>query len=217
MSVVLQQVRAIEHVTLEIQVKKAIANLEKRCRTISRVHSGVANAFLEDQEDMRVRDLRSRLEIQKMCQEDAQQKQTIKELLRQQEALRQKQEELHRASTLVECQAALKSWETKDLGQGHPGGGTKEHCRNRLNVLDRVRLRCKPLPPDLQNDWQWFIKQWDAAMVRNLPAHQKAAWRSEFLKTVNALLDSIRVDGDALAKWMRSERSRWLGAPALLL
>ena len=129
----------------------------------------------------------------------------------------QQKQELHRASALVECQNALKSWESKDLGQGHPNGGAREHCRNRLNVLDRVHARSKPLPPDLQNDWLWFVKQWDAAMLRNLPSHQKVAWGSEFLKTVNTLLDRIRADGDALAKWMRSERSRWLGAPALIV
>ena len=115
----------------------------------------------------------------------------------------------------MECQAALKSWETADLDQGHPNGGTREHCRNRLNVLDRVRARCKPLPPDLQNDWQWFIKNWDATMLRNMRAHQRDAWGSEFLKIVQGLLYRIRDDGDALVKWMRTERARWLGVPAL--
>ena len=71
------------------------------------------------------------------------------------------------------------------------------------------------LAADLQNDWQWFIKNWDATMLRNMRAHQRDAWGSEFLKIVQGLLDRIRDDGDALVKWMRTERARWLGVPAL--
>jgi hypothetical protein len=215
MAVVLKQVQALEDVALEAHIKKAIANLEKRGRTLARVHPDVANAFLQDQDDSRIRELRNRLSVQKAMHEDAQHKVTIKELVRQQDLLRQRQEELRRASTVVECQKALKSWETKDLGQGHPNGGTKEHCRNRLNVLDRIRARCKPLPPDLQNDWQWFIRNWDATMLRNMRADQRNAWGSEFLKIMQGLLDRSRDDGDALAKWMRTERASWLGLPAL--
>ena len=90
MSSVLQQVQALEDVVLETQIKKAIANLEKRGRTLARVHPDVANAFLRDQDESRIRELRNRLSVQKAVHEDAQQKLTIKELVRRQELLSKK-------------------------------------------------------------------------------------------------------------------------------
>jgi hypothetical protein len=87
MSIVLQQVQALEDVVLEAQIKKAITNIEKRGRTLALVHPDVANAFLRDQDESRIRELRNRLSVQKAVHEDAQQKLTIKELVRQQERL----------------------------------------------------------------------------------------------------------------------------------
>ena len=78
-----------------------------------------------------------------------------------------------RAPTVVECEKALESWETSDLGQGHASGGTCQHKKNHQAILERIRARSKPLPPDLANDWHWFVKHWDAARVRNLREMQK--------------------------------------------
>ena len=52
-------------------------------------------------------------------------------------------------------------------------------------------------------------------MLRNMREHQRNAWGSQFLKIIQEHLDRIRDDRDALAKWMRTERARWLGVPAL--
>jgi len=52
-------------------------------------------------------------------------------------------------------------------------------------------------------------------MLRNMREHQRNVGGSQFLKIIEDLLARIRDDGDALAKWMRTERARWLGVPAL--
>ena len=83
---------------------------------------------------------------------------TIKGMRAEQEALHQRRLDLQRASTVVESLTALKCFEIADLGQGHAAGGTAEHIRNRMNVLDRIKQRSAPLPPEQANDWDWFRK-----------------------------------------------------------
>ena len=68
--------------------------------------------------------------------------------------LEQKKKELDRASTIVECLEAMKSLDVEDFGAGHKAAGNPEHKQNILNVLYRIRLRAKPLPPALENDFQ---------------------------------------------------------------
>ena len=135
----------------------------------------------------------------------------------QQEKLRLQQLELARASTLVECEKALKSWDLDDLGQGHAAGGTRQHAKNRVAILERLGARSKPLPPDLANDWHWFLKHWDAARVRLINPAQRNAWALDFLGIIKTLLSRLREDEDALAVWMRQERAKHLSLPALRL
>ena len=62
---------------------------------------------------------------------------TIKALVEEQGRLEHARAELLKASTAVECMNALRSFEVTDLGNGHVAGGTAEHVRNRMNVLNR--------------------------------------------------------------------------------
>ena len=100
---------------------------------------------------------------------------TIKGMRAEQEALHQRRLDLQRASTVVESLTALKCFEIADLGQGHAAGGTAEHIRNRMNVLDRIKQRSAPLPPEQANDWDWFRKKWDKSRVELLPK-ERDAW-----------------------------------------
>ena len=63
-------------------IKEAIANLEKRGRTLACVHPDVAKACLREQDESRIRELKNRLSVQRAVHEDAQQKLTFKELVR---------------------------------------------------------------------------------------------------------------------------------------
>ena len=155
--------------------------------------------------------------IRKAFAEEKQRRDAIKDLLEQQEKLRERKLELLRASTLVECAKALKSWDLDDLGQGHTSGGTKTHQKNRVAILERVRARSKPLPPDLANDWSWFLKHWDTARVNMLHSWQKDGWARDFIDIVKDLVSRLRADEDALATWMRRERRLYLSAPALCI
>ena len=217
MQVVLHQVQAIGNMSLEAQVQKAIHLEEKRLRILGRGDAEIAHAFLEEQDAHKLKFRREQLSIRKAFEQEKQRRITIKELVEHQEQLRVRHLELRKASTVVECEKALKSWDIEDLGQGHENGGTRQHVKNRMAILERLRGRGKPLPPDLANDWHWFLKHWDAARVKHLREFHRPGWGAMFRDIVKDLLERLKRDDDALCTWMRSERARYLRAPALRL
>ena len=98
---------------------------------------------------------------------------TIEQTRAEQEVVHQRRLELQRASTVAECLTALKSYELQDLGQGHLAGGSAEHVKNRMNVLDRIKQKAAPLPPELANDWGRFKKHWDRYNLQVLLKEKK--------------------------------------------
>ena len=217
MQVVLQQVQAIGNLSLEAQVHKAIHMADKKVRILAREDPDVSQAFFDDQDADQRKMRREMASIRQAFAEDKQRRLAIKDLLAQQEKAREKKLELMRASTLVECEKALKSWDLDDLGQGHASGGTRQHAKSRVEILERLRRRSKPLPPDLANDWHWFLKHWDTARVNVLHAWQRPGWAGDFFKIVQGLVEQLKENEDALATWMRRERRKRLAAPALQL
>ena len=140
----------------------------------------------------------------------------MKQLREEQLALEQRQLALHKASTVYESMAAVKSFDAADLGQGHDRGGTAEHARNRMNVLERIRLRGAPLPPEQQNDWEWFKRNWDAARLRMMEEKRRSNWGSQFKNMAQEILQKI-ADGetDALSKFFAHQARQYLCAPSL--
>ena len=173
--------------------------------------------FLESQDADRRTVRQEHASIRKAVREDKQRRLSIKQLAEQEENLRKRKLELLQATTVVECAKALKSWETEDFGQGHDQGGTKKHAENRRAVLERLRGRGRPLPPDLANDWHWFLRQWDRAAMMRMPPLRRNAWGSKFRDMALDLLKELDKDPDAFAKWMRHEHKTVLRAPALRL
>ena len=215
MQVVLQQVRAIGNLSLESQVEKAIHIEEKKVRILAREDPEVSKSFFLEQEAEQMQMRKDQASIRKAFAKEKERRVALKDLLAQQDKLRERKLELLRASTLVECEKALKSWDLDDLGQGHPCGGTRAHAKNRMAILERVRARAKPLPPDLANDWSWFLRHWDTARVNMLHQWQKDGWPGDFLKIVKDLVSKLGDDPGALATWMRREIRIHLDAPAL--
>ena len=111
---------------------------------------------------------------------------------------------------------ALRSFEVTDLGNGHVAGGTAEHVRNRMNVLDRLRLRFPPLTAEQQNVWDWSKKRWDHARVNRMDPKVRDSWGHVFKEMVLWLLTQLR-DGDtqALSRWMDNECRHYLAGPSL--
>ncbi len=123
---------------------------------------------------------------------------------------------LQKASSVPERVNAVKSFETSDLGQGHPRGGTAEHTRNRSKVSERLRLRFPPLPSEQGNDWECFKPGWDKARHGRFHVDGTGAWGSQFRNEVLVLSERLQAgDVKALSRWMADQCREYLGAPAL--
>jgi vacuolar-type H+-ATPase subunit I/STV1 len=148
----LLQLQAIGNLRLEAEVHLAIQHEEKRTRHLRRQDPGIARHWTTEMESRRLEQLRQRHAVERDFETDRTRKLTIKEMMRQQAEVEQKRLALQKASTLVECLQALKSYDLDDLGLGHPQGGDKNHLASRMQVMERIRSRAAPLPPILQND-----------------------------------------------------------------
>ena len=92
------------------------------------------------------------------------------------------------------------------------------HHKNRMQVLERLRLRLQPLTPEQQNDWEWFKPRWDKARIERLHPDRRCAWGSIFKNLVVDLLTKLRAgDSGALSAWMAAEAREYLAAPELLI
>ena len=141
---------------------------------------------------------------------------TIRQMREEQETLHERRLAVQNASTVAESLTVLRSFETADLGHGHPRGGTADHIRNRMNVLDRVRARAAPLPIEQHNDWQWFKKRWDKTRLELLPPAHRPVWAVTFKDIAVRLLNEIsNGDYNALSRWMAEESRLHFGAAAL--
>ena len=206
MHAVLEQVQAIGRPSLEAQVRKAIHAEERKLTLLCRAHPEVTEGFLLTREDDRRRARRKHISIRQAVAAVKRLRVSIKKLAEEEDKLRQLKLELLQASTVVECKCAVKSWDMEDLGQGHDGGGTKKHKQNRMAILERLRVRAKPLPPELANDWHWFLRHWEDARIRRLVPSHRAGWASIFRDLVQGLMRDMRTDDNAFASWMRRER-----------
>ena len=202
------QQAGVDHVANS--VKSAIHQESKRMRSNSLVPDELRAAFADAEEEAsREAKLRQAL-VSRDLAADAKARKTLKDLRQETRALQQKKEDLAKASSVEESMRALKRWDVSDFGQGNEKGGTKAHAANRREVLERLRRRAPALPPDLANDWDYFMRTWDTrrVMVSSTP-WQKAAWGSRFRDMMVELLDEMKRDprGDAFARWMRREMS----------
>ena len=216
LNAVLEQLKPLNCDALLVQVEHALHLEVRRSRGRAQTNPNVARAMLQERE-MELEDYarRNAREAAARKQNDLRLK-TIKDMRAEQEALHQRRLELQRASTVVESLSALRSFEIADLGQGHPAGGSAEHIRNRMNVLERIKQRAAPLPPEQANDWDWFKKHWDKSWVEGLPKERRLIWGHTFKGIAVQLLTRLRNgEHDALSRWMAQECRERLSMPAL--
>jgi flavin-binding protein dodecin len=216
--VVLEQVRAVGQDALAATVSHAIVVQERKCRGTKRASDAVAQAMVGNHASA-VADLTAAQTIVAKADAEAKRtRRTIRQLQEEHDRLQAARLALQRASTVVECLDAVKKFETGDLGQGHVSGGTKEHFKNRMQVLERLRRRFPPLPAEQQNDWEWFLPRWDKARLAHMHHLNRNAWGSQFKNEVLAILQSLR-EGDtlALSRWMAVQSRNFLCIPALLV
>ena len=174
---------------------------------IARVSPPVRLAFAAAEEEAERRELRVREEARFCDAVTARAKRTLEDLLREQDSLQKRKAELARASSVEESLQALKRWTAADFGQGHKQGGSRVHIANRREVLERIRRKAPPLPPDLANDWSFFLQTWDTRRVSMLGPYKRAGWGATFLSLMLELVQEMKKNpkGDSFARWIRRE------------
>ena len=106
----------------------------------------------------------------------------------------------------------MKSFSLLSLGQGRKNGGGVQYHKERLKVLERVRLVAE-LSPEQRNDWDYFKENWDKAQGE---AHGED-WAAVFAETMQHVLNELEAGRtNALSEFMHTETERvLLGALAL--
>jgi hypothetical protein len=133
-----------------------------------------------------------------------------RDLKRKHAALQDKIKEAH---SQQDCANSVKSFSPEMLGNGLSNGGQVQHRNRRHEVLDRLLARGKDLASQQLNDWQWFKKEWDAAMAAT---HGKE-WGSKFAGMAQHILQQLESgNSSAVAEFMYNETIRVLNTvPAL--
>ena len=67
-----------------------------------------------------------------------------------------------------------------------------------MQVLERLRLRFPPLPPEQAKGSEWFKSRLDKSRLAKFHDFVKGAWGAQFRNEVVALLQRLR-DGDVQA------------------
>ena len=87
--------------------------------------------------------------------------------------------------------AALAKYPTRftdqGLGQGHKTGGARAHLAARVAVLERLRARAPPLPPDLDALWPVFVHKY----AKKVGDVHKAAVGHALLERVKEVQDDL--------------------------
>ena len=214
--VVLDQVRAVGQDALAATVSHAIVVQERRCRGTKRASDAVARAMVGNYTSAVADVAAARTIVAKADSEAKRTRRTVRQLQEEHDRLQAARVALQKASTVVECLDAVKKFETGDLGQGHLTGGTAEHRRTRMQVLERLRRRFPPLPAEQQNDWEWFKSRWDKARLLRLHALNRGGWGSLFRDEMLVLLRRLREgESAALSRWMATQSRQYLAMPAL--
>ena len=85
----------------------------------------------------------------------------------------------------------MKRWSVDDFEQGHSLADTRHRAANRREVLGRLRRRVPPLPADLANGWDYFLRRWDVRRVVNLNQYRTPAWGTRFVNIMVELQERM--------------------------
>ena len=120
---------------------------------------------------------------------------------------------MKRVEAVVAAMQAQKAFSPQMLGQGRPHGGTREHMKNRHEVLERLR-RIGPLTEQQKGQWEYFKNHWDAAQAETIGPE----WGLIFAEQMNQVqLELLRGDQNAFSDFVKRETDRVLYATGVLV
>ena len=157
---------------------------------------------------------RGRLEFQEHMEQKREKARVAHELKEATAALKRARKEHNKAEAVVTAMFAVKAYSLETLGKGKKNGGSQQHQKARLEVLQRVR-KAAELSPEQTTQWEFFRTSWDREMAE---AHGED-WAELFAQLVQQVLnDMTEGRSNALSVFMHNETSRVLAdTPALLV
>ena len=113
---------------------------------------------------------------------------------------------------MVTAKDAIKTYDPVSLGKGKKKGGSEQCRKERLAVLERIRLIAE-LSPEQRNDWDYFKGAWD----RQLAEAHGEDWADIFCEHIQHVLNELESgQANALSVFMHRETERVLcPTPAL--
>ena len=137
----------------------------------------------------------------------------LREIHAAMQALREARKKLRKVKKIIASIEETRAYTLESFGKGMPNGGTKDHRKNRFQVMDRVRsVAC--LTPPQATCWQSFTELWDAKRAEV----SGTEWGEIFAQEMrNLQIDLLEGDSEALSKWMESERQRILSDEPVLI
>ena len=100
--------------------------------------------------------------------------------------------------------AADKMYTLEMLGANDSKAGGAGGRKNRLEALDRLSYQGAGLHPGQRNDFEWWKRQWDEAMV----AEHKGNWAALFAGWMQNIINSS--ESNAFSAFMHEETNRVL-------
>ena len=156
-------------------------------------------------EESRMRE--ARVEFQEQMRMKKEKELVKKALADADRGLKQRKQALKQKDKVMAALAASRAYTLEMLRAKHRTGGTKQHAKNRSQVLEQVR-EVGELSAVQTSHWNSFKVAWDGAMA----AFQKESWAGVFAEMMQKdLQDLMAGQTDALSVFLENEKARVLG------
>ena len=192
--------------SLAATAKAVMGNEEKRFYDMQKSNPAIRNQMREFVLEEKAKYKRLREELAPHMTGEKERQASNKKLKDAKSKLQKTQAELDSKNAVVTALNQAKAYTPQMLGEGRKHGGTKEHQRNRRDVLDRVR-HTGFLSPEQEGQYEYFAEAWDNEMKL---VHDKS-WGSYFAEILtNVLNQMLEGDPNAFGTFMRNETKRVL-------
>ena len=200
----IEAIKLTGQLRVALQVEQHIVKLKRRQRLICSETPVVAEAFkrqrLIEDADHRERTfmVKQTKELRKTAQTAVAEK---KEALAALAKIKRAQQDIESKHA---CSAAMKMFSVEMLGANDSKAGGAASRKNRVEVLDRVARHGAGLSAAQQNDFEWWKRAWDDAMVEQ----HKGQWAETFATWMQDVISSSETN--AFSQFMHTETNRVL-------
>ena len=203
---IVRDVGGVVGAALNDTLSRVISSEQKRFGAMMRSDAAVCQEVFAGLEAEEALMRRARVEFQEHMTIKREKERVKRQLKEAKNALVQVRKEQRNAEAVVAAAEAVKVYSLEELGHGNKKGGTKQHQKARMDVLDRLR-RAAELSAQQTGAWDFFKTSWD----REMSNIHLGDWAELFAEMVQNVLNDL-YDGrsNALSVFMDNETRRIL-------